>query len=277
MLDNDIDGEKSSQDATKIEKMLVGFTNTMTPNHPHPQIELAFRDYKSGNGTYTDIINKDYFFTPEDFFTADHHIEGSFDEFGQFAGNITVYREKEYPNHIINWNGNHFRKTACGPFDINFAYAQGALRQSIINQEDFNRISAKCDKYGGLYIYKDNIRILPYGDSDYDFIDIEKNRTKSASYYFFSYRRMFGAVNIGNRINFDLKEKAGREGFIENKAYRQMREILKNFFVQLAADFFRETGGPKSEFWNEKRKETERIHKALEKREKQAKVKKNNL
>jgi C4-dicarboxylate-specific signal transduction histidine kinase len=274
MLDIDIDGEINSQDATKIEKMLVGFTNTMTPDHPTPQIDLAFRDYKSNNGTYTDIINKDYFFTPEDFYTADHHIEGTFDEFGQFSGSITIYREKEYQDHIINWNGNHFRKTVCGSFDINFAYVQGVQRQSIINQEDYNRITAKCDKYGGLYIYKDNIRILPYGDSDYDFIDIEKNRTKSASFYFFSYRRMFGAINVKRNNNPELQEKAGREGFIENKAYRQMREILKNFFVQLAADFFRESGGPKSEFWKEKRTERERIYKALEKKEKQAKGKK---
>ncbi|WP_425883740.1 ATP-binding protein [Parabacteroides sp. ASD2025] len=274
MLDNDIDGEPNSTDATKIEKMLVGFTNTMTPNHPKPLIDLAFRDYKSDDGTYKDIINKDYFFTPEDFLTADHHIEGKFDEFGQFEGSITIYREKEFQNHIINWNGNHFRKATCGPFSIDFAYVQGAQRQSIINQEDYDRITAKCDKYGGIYIYKDNIRILPYGDSDYDFIDIEKNRTKSASFYFFSYRRMFGAINISKKENSELKEKAGREGFIENKAYRQMREILKNFFVQLAADFFRESGGPKSIFWQEKREEQLKVYKALDKREKQAKIKK---
>lgn len=274
MLDNDIDGEPNSTDATKIEKMLVGFTNTMTPNHPTPLIELAFRDYKSDDRTYKDIINKDYFFSPEDFFTADHHIEGKFDEFGQFEGSITIYREKEFQSHIINWNGNNFRKTTCGPFNIDFAYVQGTQRQSIINQEDYDRITAKCDKYGGIYIYKDNIRILPYGDSDYDFIDIEKNRTKSASFYFFSYRRMFGAINISKKENSELKEKAGREGFIENKAYRQMREVLKNFFVQLAADFFRESGGPKSIFWQEKREEQVKIYKALEKREKQAKAKK---
>jgi len=274
MLDNDIDGEPNSTDSTKIEKMLVGFTNTMTPHHPIPLIDLAFRDYKSDDGTYKDIINKDYFFSPEDFFTADHHIEGKFDEFGQFEGNITIYREKEYQNHIINWNGNHFRKTTCGSFNIDFAYVQGVQRQSIINQEDHNRILAKCEKYGGIYIYKDNIRILPYGDSDYDFIDIEKNRSKSASFYFFSYRRMFGAINISKKENSELREKAGREGFIENKAYRQMREILKNFFVQLAADFFRESGGPKSVFWKEKRDEQEKIYKALEKRERQAKAKK---
>lgn len=273
MLDNDIDGD-SNTDATKIEKMLVGFTNTMTPHHPKPQIELAFRDYKTDDKTYKDIINKDYFFTPDDFNTADHHIEGTFDKFGQFKGNITIYKEKEFQNHIINWNGNNFRETSCGSFSINFAYVQGKTSQTVITQEDYNRITAKCDKYGGIYIYKDNIRILPYGDSDYDFIDIEKNRTKSASFYFFSYRRMFGAINISKQNNSDLKEKAGREGFIENKAYRQMREILKNFFVQLAADFFRDNGGPKSNFWKEKRSEQEKIHKALEKREKQAKAKK---
>lgn len=273
MLNSDIDGDSIDKDATKIEKLLVGFTNTMTPSHPSPQIELAFRDYKSTDGSYIDLINKDNFFTPEDFQTADHHIKGGFDQFGQFKGEVTVYKEKTY-DHIINWNGNNFRQTECGPFHIDFAYVQGALRQSIVNQEDYQRIGAKCDKFGGLYIYKDNIRILPYGDSDYDFIDIEKNRTKSASYYFFSYRRMFGAINISKAENSALVEKAGREGFIENKAYRQMREILKNFFVQLAADFFRESGGPKSEFWNVKRKERENIYKILDRREKQAKIKK---
>ena len=276
ILDLDIDGEGDKQEATKIEKILMGFTNTMTPNHPQPQIELSFRDYKSDDSSYIDIINKDSFFSQEDFDVADHRIVGEFDEFGQFKGNVTVYQEKNY-DHIVNWNGNNFRKTLCGSFKIDFAYVQGMENQTVIPKEEYSRITAKCDKYGGLYIYNDNIRILPYGDSDYDFIDIEKNRTKSAKYYFFSFRRMFGAIIINHVDNPELKEKAGREGFIENKAYRQMRLILKNFFVQLAADFFRENGGPKSEFWNEKRKEQDRISKALDKKEKQAKFRKDKF
>lgn len=51
---------------------------------------------------------------------------------------------------------------------------------------------------------------------------------------------MFGAIEIADREHSGLVEKAGREGFIENKAYRQLQAILKNFFVQLAADFFSE-------------------------------------
>lgn len=277
-LNHDIEGDRDGLDATKIEKMLVGFTNTMTPGHPQPLINLAFRDYRGEDRRYLDILDKEQFFTPEDFELADHHFQGEFDEFGQFSGTIKIYNEKTYEHKII-WGGNSFRLTDCGPFKINFAYIQGRLKQSVIDPENHARILAKSDKFGGLYIYRDNIRILPYGNSDYDFIDIERNRTKSASFYFFSYRRMFGVVDISKELNYNLKEKAGREGFIENKAYRQLQDILKNFFVQLAADFFRDGSGngPKTEFWAQKRAEREAFYKALERRDKQAKVRKDKF
>jgi signal transduction histidine kinase len=275
-LNQDIDGEKEIKDASKIEKMLVGFTNTMTPNHPKPDIEVAFRDYRSSDGTFINILDKEEFFSPEDFETADHHFHGTFDRYGQFSGTVKVYNEKEF-DHKINWTGNNSRETDCGPFSINVTYIQGVQRQSKVDPENYARIIAKADKFGGLYIYKDNIRILPYGNSDYDFIDIERNRTKSASYYFFSYRRMFGVLDISKKDNPRLIEKSGREGFIENKAYRQVRDILKNFFVQLAADFFREGGGPKSEFWVQRRAEQEKLHKAREKRDQQAKARKDTF
>ncbi len=273
-LNNDIDGEKDKLVATRIEKMLMGFTNTMTPDHPEPKIVPAFRDYRGSDGTYYDIFHKDRFFTSEDFSLADHHFSGEFDEYGQFKGTVNIYQEEEF-EHKITWSGNNFKTTACGSFKINAAYIQGALRQSKIDAENYARITGKTDRYGGLYLYRDNIRILPYGNSDFDWLDIEKNRTKSASYYFFSHRRMFGVIDISKDVNFPLSEKAGREGFIENKAYRQFRDILKNFFVQLAADFFREgNGGPKSEVWVKKRAEREMYYKALEKRDKQASVRK---
>jgi signal transduction histidine kinase len=274
-LNNDIDGDKDSTDATKLEKMLMGFTNTMTPDHAQSSIKLAFRDYKSDDGLYTNLLDEEHFFTTEDFELADHHFNGVFDEYGQFSGSIKIYNEKSF-DHKINWGGNNYRETECGPFSINVAYIQGRLKQSVLDAEHHSRILAKTDKFGGIYIYRDNIRILPYGNSDYDFIDIEKNRTKSASFYFFSYRRVFGVINITRNKNFKLKEKAGREGFIENKAYRQLQEILKNFFVQLAADFFREGSGagPKTEFWVQKRSERESYYKALERRDRQAKVRK---
>lgn len=277
MFSVDIEGDlsfDSSKEATKIEKMLMGFHNTMTPFHPEPTVNIAFRDYRKEDRSFVDIIDDEHFFTPEDFELADHHFIGEFDEYGQFKGQITIYGDRTY-NHIINWRDNNFRETHCGPFSINFAYLQGDLRSSRVAPEDYARIRAKGDKFGGIYIYRDNIRILPYGDSDYDFLDIEKNRSKRASSYFFSYRRMFGVIVLSSESSKGLIEKAGREGFIENKAYRQLQSILKNFFVQLAADFFNEKGSTaQSEYYNTRKEEYNSLYKALERRDKLAKTKK---
>ena len=275
MLQLSIGGDKSGNKVSPLTKMLIGFTNTMTPETKDPSITASFRDHKTDD-IYDELIGDSEFFTPEEFQMADHHFNGVFDEYGQFKGTVKVYGD-EASEHIIPWNGAKGRKTSCGPFKINAAYIQGALSQTKLSPDEHALIMRKLEKLGGLYIYKDGIRILPYGDSDFDFLDIERRRTLSAGYYFFSYRRMFGVIEISRKNNPNLIEKAGREGFIENKAYRQFKEIGQNFFVQLAADFFREGGGPKSETWDVTRKELTRLHKAKQKRENKATAKKNKL
>ena len=73
-----------------------------------------------------------------------------------------------------------------------------------------------------------------------------------------------------------LHEKAGREGFQQDKAYRQLKSILENLFIQLAADFFRDSGDY-SELYSERRAELERLELARRRREKQATTKKRNI
>ncbi|UCH71439.1 MAG: ATP-binding protein, partial [Thermoplasmatales archaeon] len=210
-LQMDIDGEEN--DATKASpliKMLVGFTNTMTSDKDISNIKTAFRYHETDDDSI-DLIDEQEFFTSQEFCSADHHFTGEFDEYGRFKGTVTIYGEKTI-SHTINWKKGLTQKTMCGPFKINVAYIQGQPSQSKLPPSEHARIKAKCDKLGGLYIYRDGIRILPYGDSDYDFLDIEKRRTLKASWYFFSYRRMFGVIDISKNSNNNLIEKAGREG-----------------------------------------------------------------
>ena len=245
LLADDIDGDPTARmaaalkKATPLKKALLGFSNTMTPNSHHV-IRTAFRDHKSDE-VADDLIGEDEFFTPEEFRSADHRIHGTFDAFGQFRGQITIYGET-ITDHVIPWGGGRGVATNCGPFSIDFAAFEGESKHSTIPHEEHARLGSKTDQLGGLYIYRNGIRVLPYGDTEYDWLDIEYRRTKSAYYYYFSHRKMFGAVEIDAERNRDLREKAGREGFQENKAYRQFRSILQNFFLQMAADFFRKDG-----------------------------------
>ena len=264
LLSLDIDGDGDRTTATPLDKALLGFTNTMTPDQTSTVIRTAFRDHKSEE-LPDDVIGDRAFFTPEDFKSADHHVRGHFDECGQFRGRVSIYGETT-EEHIIPWREGTGQMTSCGPFDIVFAAFEGEPKHSRIADADYEALSAKTNRIGGLYIYRNGVRILPYGNTDYDWLDIELRRTKGAGHYYFSHRKMFGAVQIDRNHNRQLHEKAGREGFRENRAYRQFRSILRNFFVQMAADFFRKEGTYADRFV-EAKKEVEREHIAQERRD----------
>jgi signal transduction histidine kinase len=140
----------------------------------------------------------------------------------------------------------------------------------------WQEISGKLSRYGGLYIYRDGIRVLPYGNSDFDFLDIEVRRAKSASDAFFSYRRMFGVIELSRDRNSSLREKAGREGFADNEAYRQFREILKHFLYQVAVDFFRLSGTRAERYWSE-RDELNRLDQARGRRARQTRMRRKSF
>ena len=246
MLAAALDDKPEQRRIGDLQKALMGFANTMMPDRPPAPIVTTFRDHHSPDLSES-VIGPDEFFTPDEFRGADHHIHGSFDEYGQFSGTVSVYGG-EPEHHAIVWPAARGRKTACGPFTIDFAYVQGRARESRIPRARWDEIITKLDRMGGLYIYRNGIRILPYGNTDYDFLHIEERRNLGARYYFFSYRRMFGAIELPSESSRRLIEKAGREGFRENRAYRDFREILENFLVQLAADYFRDEAALGSQY-----------------------------
>jgi len=242
LLADDIDAEAAAGrangagGAAPLMKTLLGFSNTMT-SEAQPPMRTAFWDHKRGEMPL-DLLAEDEFFTPKEFDSVDHQITGTFDEFGQFCGDVSIYGEKE-SDRVIPWTEGGGGKTQCGSFTIRLAAFEGESRHSIMEREDRARLARKTEHLGGLYIYRNGIRVLPYGGTDYDWLGIEHRRTKRAGFFYFAHRKMFGAVDLDVERNRHLHEKAGREGFQENKAYRQFRSILRNFFLQAAADFFR--------------------------------------
>ncbi|GAA4100286.1 ATP-binding protein [Nocardioides kongjuensis] len=257
------------KEAAPLLRTLIGFANTMTPGHGEPELTTSFRDHRRPDDV-RDLIEEQEFFTVDEFVNADHHFQGAFDEYGQFVGTVSIFGGQPIPFPLA-WTPARGTKTQCGPFKLNLAYVQGRAKQSKLEPNDYFLLTEKLDRYGGLYIYRDGIRVLPYGDSRFDWLDVELRRTKSASDHFFSYRRMFGAVEISREHNHQLREKAGREGFATNEAYRQFRAILQNFLLQVATEFFRE-GGAQAEIYEEGRLANERMEKARRARSKQVRA-----
>lgn len=179
------------------------------------------------SGKY-DLI--DDFFTQDEMRNADHWLKGEFDENGFFSGEIKIFDKREKYTFKPNRPPG---KTAYGPFSIEWGAIEGEPKNTTLNPEEYSNIVKKLDAFGGLYIYRDDFRVLPYGRTEVDFLEFEKRRTLSAGKYFFSHRRFIGYIDLSREINSNLKDKAGREGFIQNKAYREFKDDLIEFFIDI--------------------------------------------
>ena len=280
LIPEDLDGKgrvtesRSIPAATPLQKALLGFANTMTPAATPPVIRTAFRDHKTDDDS-DNLVSEGEFFTEQDFRNADHQFVGDFDDFGQFTGEIRIYGER-IERHTVPWRNPRRRPTTCGPFRIGFAAVEPVDSQSTLPTEEHSRMTQKLNRIGGLYIYRAGIRIQPYGDTTFDWLDIEYRRSKGAGYYYFSHRKMFGAVELTNHRNSRLKEKAGREGFMDNAAYREFKDILKSFLLTVAANFFR-TEGIHAAIYNERRQDFADMHKAELRRKQQVRGQRQRL
>ena len=248
-----------NDDVPVMMQTLTGFADPLRDKSEGQTMHIGMRLHKP-DGRYISFLNTNDFFTKEDLMAADHRFIGRFDEDGKFTGDIYIYGEKVAERHIIDCSRNCKGVLKCGPFDLALGYLQGNQRQSALDPIKHEQLQLKLKRFGGLYIYRDGVRLLPYGRSDYDFLGLEADRIKSASRYFFSYHRMFGSIAITREDNGLLTEKAGREGLIENSAYRQFKTILKNFFQQVAHEFFSNRDGTNDSaqrFWSEHRHQLE--------------------
>lgn len=234
----DIGVADEGESAPAIKRMLLGFGNSMSPSHA-PPVKAEFRDHKP-TGNFDELIGGDEFFSPNDLLAGDHFFEGRFDEYGQFRGTLRIYRH-EPMELTLSWPEAKGKLTACGPFDLRLGVIQGDRQDSLLDSEEYNRLSRKMSRFGGIYVYRDGIRILPYGLPDVDWLGIEVRRSKSYSDWFFSHRRMAGFIALNRKDNWALNEKAGREGFRQNRAYRDLQAILEHWLMQIAKDYFRKT------------------------------------
>ncbi|MGB2841118.1 MAG: ATP-binding protein [Halobacteriota archaeon] len=252
---------------TRLFRLLLGFRNALLKNPP--DMNYSFFIHRKGRPPFNVLTEREWW-NRDDLKVYDHLIEGEFDDFGRFVGRCEIFGESvEYVNL---WKKG--RKTKCGPIEVCIRYVEGEYKSSRLEGEDYSFITSKLGMIGGLYVYRGGIRVLPYGEADVDFLEFEERRSKGAARYFFSHRRFFGYIAITKKNNKNLRDKASREGFIDNAAYRDFTDVLKQFFIDIAADHFYRERAKKSDL-HFKLTEQHRIEKkALEEEEKRTKQEK---
>ncbi len=116
----------------------------------------------------------------------------------------------------------------CGDFAFQFYvfdFARGIDGRYVLAQTDKNRL-----KDHRIYLYRDGVRVYPYGDPDDDWLNIDVTRGTGRAGDFFSNDQLVGWIDITQEHNPRLRDKTNREGLIETGgAARDLIFLVQTF------------------------------------------------
>lgn len=172
----------------------------------------------------------------------EHCIEGSIDASGVFRGRIRAFGE-DLPELCVIEPPKDLRlpttrSTKLGPFGLYIASMEFTRAKTTHTQDDFQKFQRLAKEYAGFMIFRDRLRVLPYGRTDNDFFEIEERRSKNAGREFWNQRQMFGRIAISRSRNPNLKDKAGREGLLDNLAAKTLKVLVSNVLRESARWYF---------------------------------------
>lgn len=150
-------------------------------------------------------------------------------------------------------NANALYDTECGDFRFQFYIFDLVASDTKYILDETEEKMVKAHR---IYLYRDRVRVLPYGDPDDDWLKIDMLRgTKSAGYYL-SNDQVVGCVDISQEGNPRLKDKTNREGLIdEGKAledFINLLQVLLRYFRKIEYDKYLIDKKKRKEIENEK-------------------------
>lgn len=188
------------------------------------------------------IVGTTHDFTLESLLHLEHIIDGTVDEHGVFKGRVKAFGNWHEGEVTIDLEEKSILgrriDTRLGPFKIFVATAEWEPQSTTHTKEELANIQSLAKLYSGFMLYRDGLRVMPYGRSDNDFFEIERRRSLHAGRHFWNHRRMFGKVAISKFENPNLRDKAGREGVVDNRAAKTLKDIVIHVLDQSARRFF---------------------------------------
>ncbi|AMH20043.1 histidine kinase [Hafnia paralvei] len=236
-LDQTDDAEKSTRE--RFFQTLSNFTDPFSRNGEPLISDFNYSVTGWVNGLPKIIIGENREFDLRNLEDLEHIIEGTVDSEGYFKGRVKVFGEwiEDYvikPKQVYKTR----KDSAFGPFHLRIGSFEFNINSTSLNDSQHAHFLEQSERYSGFRVYRDGLRVMPYGRADSDYFSIEERRSKNAGRYFWSGRRMFGRIAITRHDNPNLKDKAGREGFIENRASKIFREIVQKILIDSADKHF---------------------------------------
>lgn len=125
---------------------------------------------------------------------------------------------------------------SCGDFKFEFRIwdrdSENITKLSEESGLKTNEIRDLLDEATGISIYRDNFRVLPYGEPNNDWLRLDLRRVNNPSMRL-SNNQVIGYIRISKETNSNLKDKTNREGLIENDQYEDLLNKVYEIIQQI--------------------------------------------
>lgn len=211
-----------------------------SPASTTPDFDYAVRAWS--DGSFRLVVGPSKGFDRNLLDGMEHILIGNIDVDGVFEGKIKAFGQWipercriEPPKDLII---PHRADSALGPLEVYIASMEFEAVNTTLPKLEYQRYKELAERYSGFMMYRDGLRVLPYGREDNDFFEIESRRSRSAGREFWNHRQMFGRLAITRDDNPNLKDKAGREGLLDNRAAKTLKEVISAILKRSARLYF---------------------------------------
>lgn len=143
----------------------------------------------------------------------------------------------------------------CGSFQFEFYIFDFDVDSENPSKYFLSKDEKDVIKDHRIYLYRDSVRVLPYGDPEDDWLRIDITRGVSRANAFLSNDQVVGCVYISQKENPNLKDKTNREGLIEEG--RALEDFIS--VLQLILRYLRKKPFAKYLIDKQRRKEIDQI------------------
>jgi signal transduction histidine kinase len=153
---------------------------------------------------------------------------------------------------IRNWTRIHheYRDTAQPPAYDHLRNAAmktyyAILEPSLLPPFVFTRVRDVLREEGGIRLYRNGFRVIPYGEPGNDWLRLDEAYTRRAVLAPIANRNFFGIVELDDPDGDLFDEHTSREGLIESPAFLELKDLTSSVLVtagtQIAEDRGRKT------------------------------------
>lgn len=237
-----------------LEKLLKAFYRMMPPILPNSasipkdfSITIYWNaiEQKASYKSFDEVIS-----------LAPYYFEGMFDEEGTIdftykhnkrsvTGTFNIFKDEQYIVKYNLWNLKFFKELFLS--EVDEKTAKRKRKYEVIHRpsagkfifffyafdwenplEGLKEDEKRFLKENSVYLYRDNLRVFPYGERGIDWLMLSKLRAEDRAGSYFSYNDLIGFVFISQNDNPKLRDAADREGLMNiDGAYDEFVALIQ--------------------------------------------------